>query len=1031
MTVARIRRTGALQLSTALATTLATFGGGTAARAQSMTDTLPVLSGTQGASFSDTTGPLGLPTSVTPSPTPNPTQLSVNLNDQSRVINWQTFNVAAGNQVDFTTPGTAAIGVLNRVTGVDGAMTPTIYRSLIDGTLNGKSNIAVYLSNPAGITFGPTGAFNGGSLVMTTLGVTDTDFLDGGSINLAGTSAEKIVLGAPAAMGGPYGLSATNGSIVLVAQEISVAGSISASGDTALVAAQDVTFNSGVGSPLDFTITTGTTLSGVHVLATGTVGGGSVALVGANATAIISSLLNVDGAATLTASADNGGILLKTTSTGAPAAGSAIVSAGSLSATGLNGFVTVASTDAATISGSVSAAGDYTVSGTAITLGGASAVTQSAGGAIGVSGGAITLGGDLTLASSGNGAVTLGGTVDGAQALTVNTAGTTSFGGAVGGTNALVSLTTDGAGSTAINGGAITTTGAQSYNDAVTLGAGTTLTSTGSGAITLGSTVNGAQALAVNTAGITTFLGTVGAGTALASLTTDAAGTTDLNGGTVITSGAQTYNDAVVLSADTTLSAGGNIGFATTVDSDTTARALTVNTSAATTFGGAVGSGAALASLTTDAGGTTAINGGAVTTTGAQSFGDAVTLGATTTLTSTGGAGITLGSAVDGGGALTVNTTGATTFIGAVGATTALASLTTNAGGSTAINGGAVTTTGAQTYGDAVTLGANTTLAGSAVTFGSTLDGAQALTVNTAGVTTFGGVVGGGAGTALTSLTTDAGGGTAINGGAVTTTGAQTYGDTVTLGANTTLASNGSGNIALSGTVNGLFDLTVNTGGTTTFGGAVGGTSLLTALTTDAGGATSLGAGAVTTSGAQTFGDAVTLTNGTTLTGTTGSFAAGLNGNGFDLTLNYSGTSAIGSGFTGIKNLTTGNGGTTQLSGAISTNGSQSYGDVVLLTGNTTLSGSAIGFSETLDGGFDLTANSAGVTSFSKAVGATTALASLTTNATGTTALDGGSVRTVNGQSYGDPVTLGAATTLTSTSGGRLRCSARSAARRH
>ena len=59
------------------------------------------------------------------------------------------------------------------------------------------------------------------------------------------------------------------------------------------------------------------------------------------------------------------------------------------------------------------------------------------------------------------------------------------FGGAVGGCTALTSVTTDAPGSTALNGGIVTTTGAQTYNDAVTLGANTTATSTGSGNVTL------------------------------------------------------------------------------------------------------------------------------------------------------------------------------------------------------------------------------------------------------------------------------------------------------------------------------------------------------------------------------------------------------------------------------------------------------------------------------------------------------------------------------------------------------------------
>ena len=72
------------------------------------------------------------------------------------------------------------------------------------------------------------------------------------------------------------------------------------------------------------------------------------------------------------------------------------------------------------------------------------------------------------------------------------------------------------------------------------------------------------------------------------------------------------------------------------------------------------------------------------------------------------------------------------------------------------------------------------------MTLNSTVDaataGAQGLTVNASGATTFNEAVGG---AALASLTTDAGGTTAINGGAVTTTGEQDYLDGFTIGSNT------------------------------------------------------------------------------------------------------------------------------------------------------------------------------------------------------------------------------------------------------
>src|SRR4029079_5531453 len=100
---------------------------------------------------------------------------------------------------------------------------------------------------------------------------------------------------------------------------------------------------------------------------------------------------------------------------------------------------------------------------------------------------------------------------------------------------------------------AITTSGAQTYNDAVTLGAATVLTATSSGAVTFNSTVDGAFGLTINTAGSTHFDKQVGSITALSSLTTNAGGITSIRTILVQTSGNQTYNDTVTLQADPTL----------------------------------------------------------------------------------------------------------------------------------------------------------------------------------------------------------------------------------------------------------------------------------------------------------------------------------------------------------------------------------------------------------------------------------------------------------------------------------------------
>jgi trimeric autotransporter adhesin len=420
-----------------------------------------------------------------------------------------------------------------------------------------------------------------------------------------------------------------------------------------------------------------------------------------------------------------------------------------------------------TTTGAQSYGENATLNGTYTTTNGAFGVT-----------GTTTLAG-ATVVSTGSGAVTFTGAVDGGQTLAVNSTGVTLFSANVGASTALASLTTDAGGTTAINGGSVTTTGAQTYNDAVTLGANTTITGVGN---TFGGTVNGARTLSIIDSGTTTFAGAVGGSTALTSLTTDAGGTTAINGGSVTTTGAQTYNDAVRLLGNMTLASTGtgdvgNITFSSTVDGDTQGgQSLTIQTAGATTFGASVGGAdnKALASLVTHSDGRVVIDGGSIRTTGSQTYGNDMMLGANTTLSSLAAGRVVMNGKVNGSYDLMVNTAGATIFNNTIGDTTALVSVTTDAPGSVQVNGGRVTTSGGQTYNENMTLGASTTLislgAGD-IKFARTLDGAYDLIVNTAGKTIFAGVVGGN--TPLANVTTDAPGSVILSGGALNVTGSQ------------------------------------------------------------------------------------------------------------------------------------------------------------------------------------------------------------------------------------------------------------------
>jgi mucin-19 len=215
----------------------------------------------------------------------------------------------------------------------------------------------------------------------------------------------------------------------------------------------------------------------------------------------------------------------------------------------------------------------------------------------------------------------------------------------------------------------------------------------------------------------------------------------------------------------------------------------------------------------------------------------------------------------------TINTSGSQTYSGAVVIGTALTATTSN--NKVEFNS-TVNSTDSNARGLTVTTGSgNVTFTGA---IGGATNGALgALAVNSTGTTTFSAAV------TAASVTTNTGGTTAINSGSINTTSGQTYNDAVTLGAITTLASSSSGAINFVSTINGAYGLTVNTSGTTTFGGIVGGTTNLTSITTDAGGTTVINGGSITTSSTQTYNDALTIGAATTLSAssiTTGSTVA-------------------------------------------------------------------------------------------------------------------------------------------------------------
>ena len=138
-------------------------------------------------------------------------------------VNWQSFNTASGEAVNFVQPSAAAIAV-NRITGAD----PTRFF----GQLN--ANGQVYVINPNGVLFGTGSVVNVGGLVAATLDVSDTT-LTSAARRFSGSSTASVVnQGQIHAAEGGY--------VAFIGKAVRNDGAISSThGTTALAGGSDVT----------------------------------------------------------------------------------------------------------------------------------------------------------------------------------------------------------------------------------------------------------------------------------------------------------------------------------------------------------------------------------------------------------------------------------------------------------------------------------------------------------------------------------------------------------------------------------------------------------------------------------------------------------------------------------------------------------------------------------------------------------------------------------------------------------------------
>jgi filamentous hemagglutinin family protein len=150
---------------------------------------------------------------------------NINQSTQKASINWQKFNVAHDETVNFNQPNVNSI-TLNRVVGNE--------RSVINGALN--ANGQVWILNSNGVLFGKNASINTAGLLATTKELSDQDF-QAGNYKFTGNSNESVInLGTIDVV--------NNGSVILAANEVKNEGTIKAiRGKIHLAGADEYTVN--------------------------------------------------------------------------------------------------------------------------------------------------------------------------------------------------------------------------------------------------------------------------------------------------------------------------------------------------------------------------------------------------------------------------------------------------------------------------------------------------------------------------------------------------------------------------------------------------------------------------------------------------------------------------------------------------------------------------------------------------------------------------------------------------------------------
>jgi filamentous hemagglutinin family protein len=238
----------------------------------------------------------------------------VNQSSQKAILQWNSFNINAGEKTQFVQPNASAIA-LNRINPNQGA-------SQIYGNLS--ANGRIILVNGAGVHFGPNAMVNVGGIIVSTSDISNANFLN-----------NKFIFDQPSNLGGSIVnegtiISAEHGLVALIGSNVTNTGMINARlGSIALGSGDKFTLDFNGDQLINFTVDAPASTGGkINNSGSLIADGGQILVTARQAQGVLDDSINMSGVAQTRSVRQQRGVIILDGGTGNVTVSGSLVASG-------------------------------------------------------------------------------------------------------------------------------------------------------------------------------------------------------------------------------------------------------------------------------------------------------------------------------------------------------------------------------------------------------------------------------------------------------------------------------------------------------------------------------------------------------------------------------------------------------------------------------------------------------------------------------------------------------------------------------